>query len=248
MPSTLHLKKSKKSCINTAMKLFKYLSLTCIFCFLIAPDLFGQLYSYRTPSGRLLITDKAIKKPGYKLLSSKGTRKTRKASRFNRKYQLSSNQIDTLVKPIAKTYNVDANLIKAVIEVESSRNYRVVSHKGAQGLMQLIPSTAIRFGVRNAFNPSENIRGGTKYLRFLLGYFEGNVDHVLAAYNAGEVAVDNHGGIPPFKETRNYIRKIRKLYTKTRLPFDKNVSYRSKLISNSKKPSIRPVGKVAKVG
>jgi len=151
-----------------------------------------------------------------------------------------------LVRPIANSMDIDPDLVKAVIEVESSRNYKIVSHKGAQGLMQLIPDTAARFGVNNVFDPRENIKGGVRYLRFLLGYFEGNVDLVLAAYNAGEYAVDKHGGVPPYKETRNYIRKIRRYYKAESHGFDSTVGYRSRLIKGSKKPSIKPAKQLAK--
>jgi len=220
--------------------------------FALSGAAFCQLYSYKTPSGRLMITDHPIHKPGYKLIASKRPKnelrlRTRRF-RTSGKYQLTPDQLDTLVNPIAKSMGIDPQLVKAVIEVESSRNYRIVSKKGARGLMQLIPATAMRFGVQNSFDPRENIKGGVRYLKFLLGYFEGHVDHVLAAYNAGEYAVDKYGGIPPFKETRNYIRKIRKYYSPRKHPYDPGVSYRSKLIKNSKKPSVRPITKLAKAG
>jgi soluble lytic murein transglycosylase-like protein len=96
-------------------------------------------------------------------------------------------------------------LIHSVIKVESNYNPFAVSSKGAQGLMQLIPSTARRFGVSNVFNPAENIQGGSKYLKYLLDLFGGNSALALAAYNAGEGAVARYGGVPPFPETQNYL-------------------------------------------
>ncbi|MCP4316544.1 MAG: lytic transglycosylase domain-containing protein [Hyphomicrobiales bacterium] len=121
---------------------------------------------------------------------------------------------------------VDPALVMAVIEVESGGDARAKSSKGAMGLMQLIPDTAKRFGVKNAWDPRQNVRGGVRYLQFLLSYFEGNVNYVLAAYNAGENAVDKYGGIPPFKETRRYIHKIRRLYTTGTLPFKQTAARR----------------------
>jgi hypothetical protein len=106
---------------------------------------------------------------------------------------------------------VTADLVKAVIQVESEFDPLAVSSKGAQGLMQLMPFTARRFGVADAFEPRQNIFGGVQYLRVLLDQFRGDVDLALAAYNAGENAVLRHGGIPPYKETRGYVRKVHDL-------------------------------------
>jgi hypothetical protein len=107
-----------------------------------------------------------------------------------------------------RQFDVDAALISAVIKAESDYNPNVVSHKGARGLMQLMPATAKRFGVANSFDPKENIYGGTRYLRWLLKTFDGNADLAVAAYNAGEGNVWKYDGVPPFRETVNYINKI----------------------------------------
>lgn len=115
---------------------------------------------------------------------------------------------DDWIMQLAWESDVDAALVSAVIKAESDFNPMVISHKGAQGLMQLMPATARRFGVTNAFDPVENIRGGTRYLRVLLDMFDGRVDLALAAYNAGEGNVRKYDGIPPFRETQNYVRKI----------------------------------------
>jgi len=113
-----------------------------------------------------------------------------------------------LVSKLAPQYQVPPRLVLAVIEAESNYNRHAVSPKNAQGLMQLVPETAQRFGVKNAFDPAQNVRGGIAYLRWLLAYFEGDVALVAAAYNAGERAVDRHLGVPPFAETRAYVRRI----------------------------------------
>jgi hypothetical protein len=105
-------------------------------------------------------------------------------------------------------YDVDPALVSAVMKAESSFNPTVISHKGAQGLMQLMPATARRFGVTDSFDPVQNIRGGVRYLRVLLDMFDEDAELALAAYNAGEGNVRKYGGVPPFRETRNYVRKI----------------------------------------
>ena len=119
-----------------------------------------------------------------------------------------------LVESISRRNGVDPNLIDAMIRTESSYNAWAVSPKGAIGLMQLIPETGRRFGVQNFFDPQQNIEGGVRYIKYLLEMFGGNVDLSLAAYNAGENLVARIGKIPPYQETRDYVRKIRAVYTK----------------------------------
>ena len=113
--------------------------------------------------------------------------------------------IDEAIEQIAAQVSLPSQVIHSVIKVESNYDPFAISPKGAQGLMQLIPSTARRFGVSNVFNPAENIQGGSKYLKYLLNLFEGNYALALAAYNAGEAAVARYGSVPPFPETRNYL-------------------------------------------
>ena len=117
-------------------------------------------------------------------------------------------KFDKLIVEAAKKFDVDAALISAVIKAESDFNPREISNKGARGLMQLMPATAIRFGVSNTFNPTANIEGGVRYLRWLLDTFEGNADLAVAAYNAGEGNVWKYNGVPPFRETIHYINRI----------------------------------------
>jgi hypothetical protein len=123
-----------------------------------------------------------------------------------------ANQIVALVKTMAPAYRIDPDLALAVIRVESAFQTDAVSPKNAQGLMQLIPETAARFGVKDAFDPVSNLHGGLSYLRWLIDYFGGDVKLALAGYNAGEGAVERHGGVPPYRETRAYIQKIAAIY------------------------------------
>ena len=116
--------------------------------------------------------------------------------------------ISSYVQMVAPEYRLEPALVLAVMAAESNFDPLAVSPKNAQGLMQLIPDTARRFGVRNILDPAQNIRGGMAYLRWLLAYFEGDVSLALAAYNAGEGAVERYLGVPPFAETRNYVLKI----------------------------------------
>jgi soluble lytic murein transglycosylase-like protein len=115
---------------------------------------------------------------------------------------------DELILQLARSYQLEPALVKAVMHVESAFNTGARSYKGAMGLMQLMPDTARRFGIRNAYNPVENVTGGVRYLRWLFRYFDGNITHVLAGYNAGEKAVSRYGGIPPYSETRDYVRRV----------------------------------------
>jgi soluble lytic murein transglycosylase-like protein len=117
-------------------------------------------------------------------------------------------QVLTYVQLVAPEYKLDPALVLSVMAAESNFDPAAVSPKNAHGLMQLIPETARRFGVRNIQDPSQNIRGGMAYLRWLLAYFEGDLALALAAYNAGEAAVERYLGVPPFAETRNYVLKI----------------------------------------
>jgi soluble lytic murein transglycosylase-like protein len=117
-------------------------------------------------------------------------------------------EIKTMIDRIADEQGVESQLVHSVIRAESNYNPGAVSSKGAQGIMQLIPSTARRFGVANVFDAQENVEGGVKYLRFLLDYFKGDYAKAIAAYNAGENAVEKYRGVPPFAETQNYVSRV----------------------------------------
>jgi len=120
--------------------------------------------------------------------------------------------VEKLVREAAERHQVDPALVRAVIETESNWNPTAVSRKGALGLMQLIPTTAQRFGANNAFSPKQNVDAGVKYLKTLLERYNGNLDLALAAYNAGEGAVDRAHGVPAYRETRSYVQRVQEAY------------------------------------
>lgn len=124
----------------------------------------------------------------------------------------SSSEFDDLIEKAAELYQIPAKLIKSVVKNESNFNPNAVSPAGASGLMQLMPETARSLGVENIFDPRENILGGSKYLKQLYDKYDGDIELTLAAYNAGPGNVDKYGGIPPFEETQNYVKKVTGLF------------------------------------
>lgn len=129
-----------------------------------------------------------------------------------------------LTRTLSAWYSLDPRLVLSVIAVESNFETGAQSPKAAMGLMQLIPDTAERFNVRNAYNATQNLKGGMAYLRWLLSYYRGNIAYALAAYNAGEGRVDRYRGVPPFPETRAYVRRVIGLYGGLRHGFDESLT------------------------
>ena len=166
----------------------------------------AQIYAWRDANGTLVLSDRAIDKPTavYKVEGAPSYVSTTPAES-----PTARDRYEPLVLEHANKHSLRPELVRAVIQVESGYNPRARSPKGAMGLMQLMPDTAQLLGVRRPYDPEDNIRGGTRYLRLLLDKYEGNEELALAAYNAGSAAVDRHGKrIPPFKETRDYVKKV----------------------------------------
>lgn len=140
-------------------------------------------------------------------------------------------QIEQWVRRLAPDYGLDPTLVLAIIRVESNFDPRAVSQRDAWGLMQLIPATAARFGVENISHPVQNLHGGMAYLRWLLSYFRGDLRLALAGYNAGEGAVEKYLGVPPYRETRHYVRKVLRAYGKKTHPRVDQVVMPSRVMS-----------------
>jgi hypothetical protein len=143
-------------------------------------------------------------------------------------------QIEMWVWELAPQYGLSPELVLAVVRVESLFDPNARSGKNAQGLMQLIPDTAERFGVKNSWDPIQNLKGGMAYLRWLLALFQGDLQLALAGYNAGERAVEAHQGIPPYAETKTYVAKVTQLYGSTRHPYSPGVVEPSSIVAKSK--------------
>jgi hypothetical protein len=124
---------------------------------------------------------------------------------------------DDIVVDIAQRQRVPVELVHSIIKAESDYDPWAISPKGAMGLMQLMPITAKQYNVMNVFDPRQNIEGGVKYLVDLIKLYDGDTKHVLAAYNAGQEAIKRYGGIPPYQETKNYIRKVMSIYPKSKI-------------------------------
>ena len=171
--------------------------LAAIVMFASAPSVLAEtsLYEYVTPSGVVQLTN-VPNDPKFQPVNQAGTR------------MVSGLEVERAVARAAKRHNLHPALLFAVMKAESSFNPLVVSKAGAVGLMQLVPETAMRHGVRNLYDTNENVAGGARHLRYLLDRFHGNTRLALAAYNAGERKVDRYRKIPPYKETREYVQKV----------------------------------------
>jgi len=175
-----------------------------------------------TIKNNILVSDKKVtnkNKNRNKQSITKNKKLSKKKNKFNyclggsyKALAKRAKKYDKFIAKYSSKYDVSPYLIKAVITAESCFNSKAVSPKGAQGLMQLMPPTAKRFGISDSFNSESNIKGGTRYLKFLMKYFDDDMLNVIAAYNAGEGAVNKYKGIPPYKETKNYVFKVATLY------------------------------------
>jgi soluble lytic murein transglycosylase-like protein len=172
----------------------------------------AKFFVYQLPDGSRVISDRPIHKASHKLVTSRrGAEGTGQLASLRYKQRPKPlNKYEGMIVEVAQRHSVEVALVKAVIHTESYFNHKAQSHAGAQGLMQLMPSTAKIYGVgmRDIHDPTTNLEAGVKHLRYLLQKYPGNIKHALAAYNAGERAVYYYGGIPPYKETRNYVRKV----------------------------------------
>jgi soluble lytic murein transglycosylase-like protein len=172
----------------------------------------AKIYTYLDADGVRHYTD-VPDNNRYRLLVLSPHDRTAAGDRYDTMLLAKAGQYDSIIEKAAISASVEPNLLRAVIVVESGFNSRAVSKRGAVGLMQLMPATATRFGVSNPYDPRENVHAGARYLKFLIDRFGQNVRLALAAYNAGEEAVDRNGGqIPPFSETMAYVPRVLKIY------------------------------------
>ena len=171
----------------------------------------ASYYVYQMPDGSRLMTDRPQRDKSLKLI--KRSRQVSNVGRIAASGYRSSPAVnylrfESLIHQAARRHQVDAALVKAVIRTESYFNPNATSRVGASGLMQLMPQTAAKYGVTDLYSPGQNIDAGVQHLKYLLERYPNQLSHVLAAYNAGENAVDKYKGIPPYNETRNYVKKV----------------------------------------
>ncbi len=187
------------------------LGLALLTALVVIPATAGSVYVYEHTDSSKLITNKRKTSPALKLIKSYHYKST--GSSVPRILTPRPSEYDSLIKNTAKLHGVDGNLVKAIIHVESSFSPNAQSHKGAYGLMQLMPATAIRYGVKDVADPQDNLSGGIRYLKDMLKRFGQDTRLALAAYNAGENAVARYNGVPPYHETVDYVAKVMRLHS-----------------------------------
>ncbi len=191
---------------------FKFIILIAAVLTATAVEAHPKIYTYLDADGIRHYTD-VPDNNRYKLLVLSPQDVTQSGQHYDPLLLARATRFDSIIETAAVSAAVEPNLLRAVIVVESGFNSRAVSKRGAVGLMQLMPATATRFGVSNPFDPTQNVHAGAHYLKFLIDRFGHNVQLALAAYNAGEEAVDRNGGqIPPFTETMAYVPRVLKIY------------------------------------
>ena len=204
-------------CRQSTLNSFSKLSLLAVtfFTVIFTSSVSAQaLFAYKGTSGTITFTSRKPSDKNYWLVNPKTPKFSIIVHRglgYSWSPYPKPSKYDDLIRELAKKHKVEAALVKAVMHVESAFNTHAKSSAGAQGLMQLMPATARRFGVSDSHHPIDNMSGGIKYLRWLYERFEGNLRFVLAGYNAGEGAVDRYKGIPPYTETQDYVRKVLKM-------------------------------------
>lgn len=179
--------------------------------FYIVSPASSDVFKYIDENGVTCYTDAPFGKKTEKVLSEK-TKAAPVDNSKSAKNLVLNTGFNSYVQKSAQKYDIEPELIHAVIRTESNGNHRAISKKGAIGLMQLMPSTANDMNVGNPFSPEENIEGGTRYLKYLLEKFSGNLTLALAAYNSGPKTVEKYGNVPPISETRQYVNKVFSLY------------------------------------
>lgn len=184
-----------------------------LFSLALVRPAWGQIVSYVDERGKRVFTNQETAESR----TIKRTLARPQVTGQSQPSRIIPSDIHEYIDDTAARQGIDPKLVRAMIQVESNWNPFAISNKGAMGLMQLVPATAARFGVMNIFDPKENIAAGTRYLRFLLDLFRGDLHLSLAAYNAGENAVRQSGGIPTYRETREYVNKVTSAYN---LPAD----------------------------
>lgn len=187
----------------------------CLFAALLLalylPVVQAGYYVYQLPDGSRLMTDRPQQDKSYKLIKHTGNVSEVggvAAAGFQVSPAVNYLRFESLIHQMARRHEVDVALVKAVIRTESYFNPNATSRVGASGLMQLMPQTAAKYGVTDLYSPKQNIEAGVKHLKYLLQRYPDQLSHVLAAYNAGENAVDKYNGIPPYEETQNYVKKV----------------------------------------
>lgn len=214
------------------IKIAQFLVLSCTVFLFSTAELSADTYVYQKADGLTLITDKKVRKKGYQLKRIyKEKHYKKKSSRSKKSTKSRKNRIGcgklpaevidrktrpylSKIKKYSKEYGVEEDLVRAIIRQESCFKPKAKSRVGAMGLMQLMPKTAEYLGIKDAWNPDQNIRGGVKYISRQLKRFRGNKEYALAAYNAGPGAVLKHDGIPPYRETQNYVGSIMEEYAR----------------------------------